>query len=130
MTRKSQLPHQELLENRVLAICHRLEELLDLQWQEIAHVFNRGGDDDTGTACTASAKWQYRLATLTWNLDALVSQTDEQIEEIAIHEYIHILCGPIQEYLPSDDTAREEFVTESLARVFVKLMRQIGASNV
>src|ERR1022692_733835 len=123
MAQKAQLPDQKALEQRVETICTRLEEWFDLGWQEIAHIFNRGGDDDNSdTACTASAKWQYRLATLTWNLDALVSQTDEQIEEIAVHEYIHVLCGPIQEYLP-DDTAREEFVTESLTRVIIKLMR-------
>lgn len=63
--------------------------------------------------------WQYRAATITFNLPAVEQLTDERLEEMVVHELSHLLIGSIRDY--SNDAQRQmtEFAVTNIARSLV-----------
>ena len=126
---------------RIERITKRLERELGLiGWLLIKHVFDPGYDGDTAleqngtlsvykTSAITTAQWQYRFATIRWFLPTCSQQSDDMIELIAIHEYIHAVLAPLTaQHHKSMNSDLEEFVTESLARMigYAKGLEGIG----
>ena len=119
---------QKELEQRVVRFSKEIAEWLNLEHTDVRISFNRdtGDPDFPDTACETAAKWEYSSATMTWNLDNIVGTKRHQLEELILHEYVHILLGPLDEYIPNKAhaTARCEFVTENLARLLIRQWRK------
>ena len=118
------LKGQQKIEERILRFSQEIETWFNLEHTDIRISFNRAPDDDVGTACTCQAKWEYSQATMCWNLDAVIGIKRHQLEELIIHEFVHILLGPIQEFIPDKQVKREEFVTENIARLLIRQWRK------
>lgn len=115
---------------RIQRITAALESQLGLDgWVQITHHFVEGYDGDTETddagtvtvyrtVAVTTPLWEYRVCKITWYLSSAIHQTDEELEQIAIHEYIHYLLSPVTTLLPKADYngKMEEFVTENLMR--------------
>lgn len=103
---------------RVETITRGVQADLDLGWIAIKNNFNEEVTDDR-VACTTKTDWEYRQAALQWNLPTVARLTDKDIEDIAVHEFIHVLMAPLDEFLPDKPHVSKlgEFVTESIARV-------------
>lgn len=103
---------------RVLLVTSRLEKEFDLSWIKISHLFVESMRED-GIVATTDGDWQYRAAAIEWNLPAVARITDETLEEVAIHEYVHVLLNPMEELLPQKGEASKmnEFAVESITRM-------------
>jgi hypothetical protein len=118
---------QAAVVRRIQNICETLEQEFGLDgWCQITHRYDTGMDGDTSdddgvnqtTACTTT-QWQYRQAQIRWYLPMAATTSDESLELIAIHEYVHVLLDPIYSVLPTKPGIDKlnEYVTECLCRV-------------
>lgn len=143
-------------EKRIRKVTTKLEGQLGLAgFLQIKHHFVEGYDGDTTapgpegvgsvhkTCAVTTALWQYRSVKITWYCGTCANQTDEELVQIALHEYVHALMAPVTsflfDYLSEDESSTEqirilghhgkleEFATESLMRVIGHAM---GLSNV
>lgn len=127
---------QQAVVKRIAETTKRIEDELGLSgWLQIKHVYDVGMEGDTtpgdrdcnptlhGTCAITTASWQYRMAQIRWFLPTAALVEDDMLEMIAIHEYVHILLHPVSQLVPSrerDLGPREEFATESIARVICR----------
>ena len=113
--------HELIIRNRIQKITTSLERELGLDgWLQITHRYDSGFDsEETGTTAETFAQWEYRCALITWFLPVAATQTDAELESVALHEYMHCLLNPITTLMPKGRGVDklEEFVTESLMRV-------------
>lgn len=71
--------------------------------------------------------WHYLLATITWDLQAVADQNDEELESAFVHECCHILVNEMRMWAEKDmDEAKhdeavhhEERVVSTLANALV-----------
>lgn len=132
MARKAHLEDQDEQEQRVLAICDRIEDELGLDWIDVSHAFHtqlRGEDSGDGqedvetTAAVTVANWKYRTAAITWYLPMVATMSDGGLYEVAMHEYVHVLMGPLAGHISTKPNVHdlEEFTTECIARCMIRL---------
>lgn len=96
------------------------EGVLDLPGVEVIHRFiETVRDDEEGTAADTEVKWQYRRATMRWYLPVLIGTPDDELESILVHEYCHVLLGPLASHLKPNSVDFEEFAVESIARALL-----------
>ena len=96
--------------------------------------FNEGsfGDWEQGgtverTAAVTTVSWQYQNANIQWYLAPCHGQPDQELYEIAVHEFVHVLTGAIIEKLKGKDETLlneiNEFVTEQIARALLSMRK-------
>lgn len=49
------------------------------------------------TIARADVEWEYKLASITFYVPEMVDMEDKELEEIVVHEMVHILVAPIQQ---------------------------------
>ena len=127
MGKKAEVRDREAIEARVIAMANEIEGLFGLGWIDIKHHFSTAKPDEQASTCETDAIWKYRYAKLTWNYDCVAATTDQQLREIIVHEFVHVLMGPIKEHIKTADyvVELEEFATESIARVLLALMGDV-----
>jgi hypothetical protein len=115
--KKVELANQNDTEARVLAIATRLHAELGLEWVSVGHKFNTSHEGDRVAAAT-TADWEYRQATIEWNIPICATLDDEDLLELATHEYVHILNAPVNDNLPDGEVFEKlnEFSVECIAR--------------
>ncbi len=68
----------------------------------------------------AEVDWQYRLATLEFNLQATAKMTDAELEECYVHEAMHIYLNEMRE----GEMKHEERVATSLSYALIRAMKK------
>lgn len=130
----------EAAQKRVEKITHALEKELGLtDWWEIKHHFVEGHDGDTEmeehskvsvytTCAVTTAQWQYRRAKVTWYLPAVAGIDDDALEDIAVHEYVHVLNSPVAGLVKVNPlhSLIDEFTTETISRVIQRARGRQG----
>ena len=126
----SSIRDQNLLEERVTTLMDRLVKDLDLGWLRVTNKFDPCNLDTDRVLCETKADWEYRSATLLWNLHQVASTPDEYLEATAIHELVHALNSPIWESLTGPQQEKlqplNELATENVARVIHHLLESRG----
>ena len=103
--------------------------LFGLDWLTIKMKF-RTANDDTRVAAETTADWEYRQASIVWNLSVTTTMTDEDLSATMIHEIVHVLNAPL--YKSLTDKVQDshhtlyEFSTENVARVITNLVDLIA----
>jgi hypothetical protein len=124
---KSPIRDQELLEARCIAVVERIAEELDLGWLKIVNSFDPRNSEDR-VVCECKSDWEYRQCSLLWNLHQVASTTDEDLEEIAVHELVHGLNDPVWGSLSGAQQEKlgrlNELATENVARVILHLLKK------
>jgi len=120
--KKAQVKDKEAIEERVIRMANAIEEQFDLGWIDVKHHFSTAKPDEQASTCETETIWKYRYAKLTWNYDCVAAATDQQLTEIIVHEFVHVLMGSLKDYIKAGGIDMEEFATESIARVLLKLM--------
>lgn len=77
------------------------------------------GTVSTGAVGCASVRWQYREAELDFNLEKTAKLTDEELEEIYVHEAMHVILNEMRD----EDIKHEERVASSLAFAFMRMRK-------
>ena len=72
-----------------------------MAWWTIRNRFSTKTEGDRITAATTT-DFEYRQATIMWNLPMAVLLTDDELEATIIHEYVHILMACLWNSLPDD----------------------------
>ena len=65
---------------------------------------------------TTTVQWQYKSAVISYSLPALTEKVDEELEEMIVHEFLHILVHEMRE----GDIKHEERVVTELSRSFIR----------
>lgn len=65
----------------------------------------------------ASVRWQYREAELDFNLEKTAKLSDEDLEEVYIHEVMHVLLNEMRE----EGIEHEERTAQTLMFAFMRL---------
>ena len=119
--------NQSELEARILALSDRLQTTLDLGWLRIVHKFDSRLDRAEREVAETVADWMYRQATVIWSIPLVSVLSDEDLESVMIHEFVHILNASVWESLPDKvkDTIHplNEYATENMARALVAALR-------
>ena len=89
------------LKRRINNACDELQQELDMAWWTIRNRFSTKTEGDRITAATTT-DFEYRQATIMWNLPMAVLLTDDELEATIIHEYVHILMACLWNSLPDD----------------------------
>lgn len=71
-------------------------------------------------AATCTASWEYRQAQITFNMPLLAAKKEEEIEEIIVHEMVHVLVNEMRE----KGIKHEERVVTELTWAFRDLTKQ------
>ena len=115
------------LKGAIEVFCERWRSRLGLHWWKISYTFDRTGEDfasaedssDGVTRIRASAKtsvrWPYLIATVAFNMPALAVLSLGDVEELLLHEHVHILVNEMRE----DGVDHEERVVTMLTSAFL-----------
>lgn len=110
---------------RVLRIARKVEKYMDMSPWDIEHQFHDGfyedhvQADEYGTTCATTVnRWEYRMARIQWFLTTVAMQSDEKLEEVMVHEFCHVLLGPMHSVIKAGDhcSKLEELATENVMR--------------
>lgn len=109
-------PTVEFIEDRV----DEWTAMLDMPGVKIRHAFLATTNEEDHTTCALTAsEWTYRAAKIEWYLPALAVQSLADIENMVVHELVHVLLGSIRSRLKSGSEDHEELATENVARALL-----------
>ena len=95
------------VEQRLRDIIDRVEPILDLPGVTVTHRFRSGfHDEDHLVAAVTETLWQYRRAVVDWYLGKVASESEDDLLNLVVHEYVHVLLGPIKERLKDRKSTR------------------------
>jgi len=117
---------QKLNERRVLDLSKHLQSVLDLGWVVITHKFSTRADSGERIIAETACDWEYRQATILWNLPQVAILTDEDLEVTMIHELVHVMNASLWESLSEEikesHQKLNEFATENMARALMSAL--------
>ena len=109
----------QAIKARIRRITSTLEDELGLSgWLAIEHHFSAGyGEGDDIPSASTQPAWEMRRTTITWYLATCATHSDDELERVALHEYVHTLIAPIASFAPTKqvNVKLEELAVESLA---------------
>ena len=123
MSPKAGAPDLLLQKARVLSIADEVEAWLGLDWLRVVHLFNENENGEDQMA-HAVAKPAYRYAEITWNLYTVMAAEDRTLYLSCIHEYVHVLTGPIDKHL----ALTKAHVLEALETSVENVAQAIGSA--
>jgi hypothetical protein len=124
----------QALKDKVQALVLKWKDKLRLQGWRITceyyhdHIPNT---EDKGPISKVAGKvyplWEYKKATIKWCMDALDELDDDELEEIIIHELVHILIAELQEWRedPPNGIKHEERVVTDLSWIIMELGKPV-----
>lgn len=98
---------------------------VDLEW-------DRGSHDDCDTQrrlASCKINWEYRAATISFVLPALVSLNEEELEETVVHELAHLLIASIQDYSDSNTRQLTEYAVTCVTRALLWTNQHVPTSS-
>lgn len=91
---------------------------MGLGWFKVDMVWDRATKEDApSVAAEVYTQWQYRQASVHWYLPNLATVKDDELDDIVVHEFTHILINPLTLIDKSEDLPMQhEYATETIAR--------------
>lgn len=117
----------------------RIKKLMDkwmpagFGWWKIDVEYNRGTvDGKEGSSKNASVyeMWEYRSATITFNLPAIATHNDDDLEETVVHELAHLLVGSIRDYSTDERRQMTEYAVTTITRALIWTSKHVQAEAV
>lgn len=96
--------------------------LLQMGFTELKYEYVRGlcPDDESTCACTNSS-WTYRKAHITWYIEKLSTLSDHELEDVVVHELVHVLLAPVTQDQGKEWHEQIEFTTQTIAMLFINV---------
>lgn len=116
---------------RIERLADKWLQPLGLPWWSVKIEYSRETIDrrTDGRCCVAQTMvdWHYLQATITFDMQAVADETDEDLERYFVHECCHILINEMREWAPeqleaekaADAIKHEERVVTTLASAFI-----------
>lgn len=99
-------------------------KLLEMGYYKLSYDYDRGYHDEDGSiAAITNTQWEYRQGFITWYIGACNELTDEELEVVVAHEFLHVLLGPIAHQEPSTSERQNmELVVTTLSRLMQRMV--------
>lgn len=98
-------------------------------WWEITTAYDQAVEGDSEFAAYVKVEWQYRLATITFNLNIIEQISDEKLDYVMLHEFAHILVNEMREMKDherfEDAVAHEERVVHDVANAIIWAVQNV-----
>lgn len=94
----------------------KFETALGLGFVAIQNTFS---DEEVEHTAEVITNWEYREAAIIWYTKNCENLTQEELEEVVIHELGHIIVAPMSDHLPKKHRKLEEFVVSSITRAII-----------
>ena len=109
-------PEWKRQRRRIRALLKKWRFVLTLDEWDITNNFVDGPivvDGEVSSEAVASAKvrWEYRRATLSWNTQEVAKLNDADLEEVFLHESMHVLLNEMREVVAGNIKAEERSAT-------------------
>lgn len=116
--------------NRVRALYERWKNILALYEWDLPTTYESGpmvidGAENAEAAACASVRWQYRSATLRFNVEECAKMDDDELERCYVHECMHVLLAEMRE--KDHELKHEERSATMLAWALVRARKDGGA---
>lgn len=111
---------------RIVALIERWPKPLGLAWWRITHVYDRDTTPPGGSSAASQvtarcdADWRYLYGRLTWYMQAVADLEDDELEQVFVHELMHVFLNELRHDDPNHNAA-EERVASHLASAFIWL---------
>lgn len=109
-------PEWKRQRRRIRALLKKWRYVLTLDEWYVTNNFVDGPivvDGEVSSEAVASAKvrWEYRRATLSWNTQEVAKLNDADLEEVFLHESMHVLLNEMREVVAGNIKAEERSAT-------------------
>lgn len=107
---------------QVLRIFTELTDKFETGWLYIRlNLSEAQHPDDADCAADTSAKWEYRMSTITVYLPTISGHSDGQLRLVLAHELMHAIVAPMEALVKETEanTRQCELAVESLSRTFL-----------
>lgn len=111
---------------RIRSLITKWHKAIGMNWWRVEYIYSRERRDDSATTYDPGQGWDvaadcqtdsnYMTATVTFYLPNIATIRDEELEEIYLHELMHVLINPMQ---TKKKAAEEERVATTLARAMI-----------
>jgi hypothetical protein len=92
------MKNEQLEQARIVAIVDDVLEALDLSWFTVRNRFTTENGEDRVLAQT-EPDWEYRQASIEWNLGLTCARTDLELRRDVVHEIVHVLVSPMEQLI-------------------------------
>lgn len=82
--------------------------------------------DDSDTCAVTNSSWVYRKAHITWYIQKLSELNDDELEDVVVHEFCHVLLAPVTQDQPQEWHEQVEFVTQTMAMLLINVQKSDG----
>lgn len=98
---------------------------IGLGWFAIKTKYNmncgESSDQEYSVLAKCTTRWEYRVAEIEFNMHACAYCDDESLEQVVVHELMHIFVNEMRE----EGIKHEERVCETLSKAFVWLWKHV-----
>ena len=114
----------EAQKRRISCLADKWRDLLWLShWRVIDHwerVCHKADTEDVRKTAETCTQWEYMRADVTWYLPVVAMLPDEEVEELVIHELLHMV---VAEMAKGKHDQHEERVVTHLSRALNAMMK-------
>lgn len=90
--------------------------LMQMGWYGLKYQYERGYcEDDSSTCAVTTSSWIYRRHHITWFMQKISELSDEEIEDIVVHEFAHVVLAPVTQDQPEEWHEQVEYTTQTIA---------------
>ena len=109
-------PEWKRQRRRIRALLKKWRFVLTLDEWDITNNFVDGpivvdGEVSSEAVASARVRWEYRRATLSWNTQKVAKLNDADLEEVFLHESMHVLLNEMREVVAGNIKAEERSAT-------------------
>lgn len=101
-------------------------KLMSMGHYHLKYVYKRDfcvDDKSRSTYARTSTSWEYREATIEWYMPSLAKATDDELENIVIHEFCHVQMAPLSQDQPEVMHEQRELATENFTRILLSMVK-------
>lgn len=102
--------------------------VFDLYFDRVGGDFREGKGKNDGWRVIARSRpqWEYMRGTITFNMPEIVTVTDDELDQVMVHELLHFVVAEMSE--PDDDGKHEERVVTALTLIIVRTGKRVRSS--
>lgn len=78
-------------------------------------------EPNQGIVAETKSAWEYRQASIIWYVPNVCTIDDEELERIALHEFIHVLIAPMEARVSDKFHKEREYAVQCLTDAILKL---------
>lgn len=116
----------EVEKERLAKIVAAWEPRFDLPGVVVHHGFVetfREGENEHWTSAYTETDWHYRQARVLWYLPTMCRLTDEDLEEMVVHEYVHVLNAVLESRAKPNSDDYLEHAAQNVTRALLATYR-------